>query len=178
MMNPLESIEFEIVELTRQKVEIERRLVALLNAKTLLEKVYTPLTPIPTIEQFLEAADVGITDAVRGAFRLCAERKMTATQIRDIVASHGFGLEKYRNAMATIHQVISRLVESKEVDGPFPQGNEKVFQWAGRRSTLKDLANANAKPIIKAPMSRRYGAATESLADIVAKQFSERDKEK
>lgn len=129
-MNPLDSIESEVTELLIQRAQIDRKLAALDDAKKVLQQVYgKPLSPIPSVEQFVEATDIGITDSVRGAFRLNSSRSMTPAQVRDTVSSHGFDLSKYKNAMATIHQVISRLVDAGEVEGPFPQGNEKLYKW-------------------------------------------------
>jgi hypothetical protein len=129
-MNPLESIEAELKELRAQRVEIDQKLVALEDAQKLLSQVYgPPISAARLIEQFLEGSDVGITDAVRGAYRLNADRKLAASQIRDIIAESGFDLRKYKNAMATIHQVISRLIDAEEIEGPFQQGDEKVYKW-------------------------------------------------
>lgn len=132
-MNPLESIENEIAELVVERVNIDRKLAVLKDAKKVLEQVYgQPLKPIPSIEQFVEAADVGITDAVRGAFRLNAIHNLTPLQVRDVMTVHGFNLSKYTNAMAVIHQVISRLLDAQEIEGPFQQGNEKTYKWKGK----------------------------------------------
>lgn len=134
-MNPLESIDVELKSLVADRAAIDRKITALEEAKKTLLQVYEQLDPVPSVERFVEPTDVGMTDAVRGAFRLNADRLLTPVQIREIVESHGFfALRKaekgdYRNALAAIHQVISRLLAGKEIEGPFPQGNEKVYRW-------------------------------------------------
>ena len=155
-MNPLESIEVRIKDLVTKREEIDRELTGLQEAKKVLTPIYgQPLQSIPSIEAFIEARDVGITDAVRGALRLNYPNRLTATQIRDVVESHGFDLKKYRNAMATIHQVLKRLVEdSKQVDASV-EGDEKFFQWIERpRSSPLHAAYApaNMDPMTAPPM--------------------------
>lgn len=152
---------------------IDQTIQMLENALVPLRQVYAqpPQVFIPdSVAQFVEASDVGITDAVRGAYRLNADRRLTATQVRNIVASHGFDLSKYDNAMANIHQVISRLKENKEIDGPFQQGNEKSYQWANKPG-LKEMASTER------PLKRRYGTLGPN-AEEIANNLLEKKNEK
>jgi hypothetical protein len=128
-MFPIESIDIRIKQLLLNREVIEREISALQEARKLLLPIYgQTIQQIPSIEEFIEAGDVGITDAVRGALRLNSVHRLTATQIRDIVVSHGFDLNKYTNAMATIHQVLQRLVKAGQVT-PLTHGGDKAFQW-------------------------------------------------
>src|SRR5437763_12415811 len=56
----------------------------------------------------------GITDAIRGIIKSEPRRVYTATEIRDELLIRGMPL-KQKNPMATIHQVLARLVESEVV---------------------------------------------------------------
>jgi hypothetical protein len=136
-MNPLETVELKLKELITQREQIEREIAGLEEAKKILTPIYTQPTAIPSIEELVETADVGITDAVRRALRLNAHQKLTAVQVRDAMVSQGVDLSKYKNAMATIHQVLRRLVEAKQVapsmQGAFP-GPERVFQWIEKQA--------------------------------------------
>jgi hypothetical protein len=135
-MNPLESIELRLRDLLSKRTEIDREVSALQEARDILMRVSEqPLQSIPSIEEFIEAGDVGITDAVRGALRLNYPNRLTALQIRNVVESHGFALKKYRNAMATIHQVLKRLVEDSKQVAVSVEGDEKFFQWIERPKT-------------------------------------------
>lgn len=139
-MNPLETLEFTLTELKRKRNDLDRSIIDLENSITTLRRVYVDEgRPVPTIAQLFQPADVGITDAVRGAFRLNADRRLTALQVRDVVASHGFDLSKYSNSMATIHQVIKRLLEGQELQF-FGNGNEKTaYQWIGKTASATSL---------------------------------------
>jgi hypothetical protein len=133
-MNPLNVIDEKLRAITAKREELDREIKGLQEARKILLPLYEPdeaAKSIPSIEEFIEGQDVGITDAVRGALRLNSVHRLTATQIRDIVGSHGFDLGKYANAMATIHQVIQRLVKAGQVI-PVTQGAEKMFQWIER----------------------------------------------
>lgn len=57
----------------------------------------------------------GLTDACRLILR-SANRPMTAIDVRDRLATMGFDLSRYANAMATIHTVLRRLREAGEAD--------------------------------------------------------------
>jgi hypothetical protein len=130
-MNPLSVIDEKLRVVTAKRDELDREIRGLQEARTILLPFYQPdeaAKTIPSIEEFIEGQDVGITDAVRGALRLNSAHKLSPTQIRDIVASHGFDLSKYTNAMATIHQVLQRLVKAEQIV-PFSSGNDKRFQW-------------------------------------------------
>jgi len=127
-MNPLESIELRLEELLLKRGEIDREINGLQEARKLLLPVYgQSFQPIPSIEAFIGAEDVGITDAVRGALRLNSTHKLSALQIRDIMEVHGFDVAKYTNSMATIHQVLQRLVKAGQI--MFFLGNPKTYQW-------------------------------------------------
>jgi hypothetical protein len=129
-MNSRDSIESEIAELLRQKSELEVRIAALRKAKRVLEKADSLLGATSSIAVLAEGRDVGITDAIRGAFRQNPERTLTPIEVRDIISSHGFDLAGYRNAMAAIHQVISRLASRDEIR--HTQGNGMPgYRWTG-----------------------------------------------
>jgi hypothetical protein len=131
-MNPLRDIEEKLKNRFAQRDALDREICDLQEAKRLLSPYFD--APVTTaIETSFNPPDMGITDAVREAVRLSGSRMLTAIQIRDIVASRGFDLSKYNNAMATVHQIIKRLVDSEEIEGPLPRGNEKVFRWRGER---------------------------------------------
>jgi hypothetical protein len=132
-MNPLDSIEVRLKEIARRRAELDQESGALEEAKKILLQTYKrPASAAPSVESLIEPGDVGMTDAVRGAYRLNPDRKLAAAQIYKVIEGHGFNVSRYENAMANIHQIIGRLKESAELDGPFVQGNEKAYQWSGR----------------------------------------------
>jgi hypothetical protein len=138
-MNPLESVELRLKALIALREVIDREVKGLEDAKGILKPFYEvpEISSIPSIEEFVEAGKPGITDAVRAALRTNANRKLTATQVRDVMVSQGFdlGKDKYKNAMATIHEVLRRLIDAKQVT-PSTQDNERSFQWIEKSPSL------------------------------------------
>jgi len=132
-MNPLDAVEVRLNALIALRELLNREIGGLQDAQKILKPLYEmrEVASIPSIEEFVEASEIGITDSVRAALRNNAGRKLTAMQVRDVMVVGGFDLskEKYKNPMATIHQVIRRLVDSGQVRS-YPQGNDRVFQWA------------------------------------------------
>jgi len=55
----------------------------------------------------------GLTEACRTVLR-SAGRPLTALELRDRLVSVGFDLERYSNALASVHTVLKRLTESGE----------------------------------------------------------------
>ena len=56
----------------------------------------------------------GLTDACRVLLK-AAGRPMTAVELRDRLSASGLDLERYANALAAIHTVLKRLVETGEI---------------------------------------------------------------
>ncbi len=131
----MDAIEDAIMDLTTERTRIDLKLRVLEEARKVLSAVYEPLGTVPSVEQFIDATDVGITDAVRGAYRHNADRTLGAGDIAEIIKASGFNLAKYKNQMSVIHQVISRLVESGELTPMDLSSGEKAYQW-----NLKDAA--------------------------------------
>jgi hypothetical protein len=90
-------------------------------------------------EQYEADDDIGLTEAIRRAFRQNPEKHFTAIEIRDELDQMGHDLAKYGNVLASIHSVIKRL-ETKEIEGAGTRANGKpCYQWK------------KAQPISKAP---------------------------
>jgi len=57
----------------------------------------------------------GLTDAVLTAFRSAFPNPLTPVGVKDRLLNLGFPVEHYRNAMAAIHTVISRLFDARKI---------------------------------------------------------------
>ena len=65
-------------------------------------------------EQFVEEDALGLTDAIRQAFKT-AEKQLTPLDIRERLEQLGYDTDKYGNVMASIHTVIRRLADNGEI---------------------------------------------------------------
>jgi hypothetical protein len=130
---PLQTIETKLATLRTQREALNKEISGLEEVVQILKPIYAEAPSIPPEISMESAADIGITDAVRNALKnakvLVASGKLTATQVRDLVVSMGFDVSKYSNAMATIHQVLNRLIEADKA-GYETVGNLKTtYFW-------------------------------------------------
>ena len=90
-------------------------------------------------EQFEEADELGLTDAVRQAFKT-SKVPLEPTAVRTRLQELGFNISKYGNFMASIHTVIGRLVTSREIKQQNAQpGNKVAYVWAQPTEPLSEL---------------------------------------
>ena len=139
-LNPLEVIEKKLAEAIAQSVQLSKEIEALQQAVKVLKPIYADFT-----DHFhVEMEDViGITDAVRVALRVSGE-KLTAPQVRDAIASRGFNLGRYTNAMATIHQVLRRLVDARQVQSESVGESKATYQWIAGHIGSPNMALVDA----------------------------------
>jgi hypothetical protein len=71
--------------------------------------------------------DVGLTDAVREVMK---NRRLyiTPVGVRDKLIAVQYDLSKYKNVMASLHTVLKRLVDSKELLMD-TRGGKTVYRW-------------------------------------------------
>ena len=62
---------------------------------------------------YVPSVSWGLTDACRTVLR-SAGRPMTAVEVRDRLSAVGLDLDRYSNALASVHTVLKRLTESGE----------------------------------------------------------------
>jgi hypothetical protein len=79
--------------------------------------------------EFNEDDELGLTDAVRQAFRT-AGRHLLATDVKDRMESLGYNTAKYGNAMSAVHTVIARLIKQGQVRQlPNLINNKPAYEW-------------------------------------------------
>jgi hypothetical protein len=79
-----------------------------------------------------ESSPNGLTDAIRTILAQ-AEEPLSASDIRDRLASMGFDMKGYSNPLSTIHTILRRLTESDEAD---VQRHGKVQPILGKRFVI------------------------------------------
>jgi hypothetical protein len=75
--------------------------------------------------------DIGFTDAVRAVLKEAALKTpsyLHATEVRDSLMRKGYELTGYSNALATIHNVLKRLVDNREIEA-IPVGTKTAYKW-------------------------------------------------
>lgn len=108
--------------------------------------------------EFVEEDALGLTDAIRMAFRTTG-RDMSSHDVREQMESMGYG-GRWGNLLASIQTVIPRLYKKGEIQ---PMGNvngRDTYRWVGRpipsNNALADRANYNKL----ASISALYGEGT------------------
>jgi hypothetical protein len=87
----------------------------------------------------------GVTEAVLTAFRSASPKPITAVEVRDRLEKLGFPIKDYRNGLAVIHTVISRLYDARKIA---PQKNEKgetAFAYVLRPQERFNLSHTKGK---------------------------------
>jgi hypothetical protein len=113
----LRALQAELGECLAQQEEIERKLLAVRQMIVSFSNVLG--------EQFEEADELGLTDAVRQAFKT-QTAPLEPTAVRTRLQQLGFNTNKYGNFMASVHTVINRLVKSGEIKQQILQPGNKV----------------------------------------------------
>ena len=111
----------ELGEIELRQRALEQRIVELRQTVAALSKLCG--------EEFLEEDALGLTDAVRMAFKSMGNTPMAIHDVRGRIESLGFDTSRYGNVMASIHTVVRRLVEKQELTETGTIGNKPAFAW-------------------------------------------------
>jgi hypothetical protein len=88
--------------------------------------------------------ETGITDAVRAVLKSDTSRIFTATEIRDQLEMRGVPLRQ-KNPLATIHQILARLVDSEEAVVSTLEPGRNRYKWVTEDFTGESLDNIDEK---------------------------------
>jgi len=108
----LEKLQHEKAELERSVEEHEKQIAVLTRTVNFLAQMVGE-PAIPAVEP--DVAQAGMTGSIREILKTAPE-PLTASEIRDALASLGFDMKSYSNPLATIHTVLRRLSEADEVE--------------------------------------------------------------
>jgi predicted RNA-binding protein YlqC (UPF0109 family) len=84
-------------------------------------------------EQYIAEDELGLTDAIRRAFKQNYLRDFTALEIKPELESMGHDLGRYGNAMASIHSVIKRI-QDKDIKQTGSRGGKPCYRWIQKSS--------------------------------------------
>lgn len=95
-------------------------------------------------EEFVEEDAIGLTDAIREAFRATGtDGTLTPTEVKEKLEKMGYNTARYGNLMASVHTVINRLVAKREIkEAGTRADNKPCYQQVPR---LIDLVKAGKK---------------------------------
>ncbi len=71
----------------------------------------------------------GLTDACRTAFMGAYPQALSPIDVKARLKALGFPVESYKNIMAAIHTVISRLFDAREIVPAKTEEKETGYQW-------------------------------------------------
>ena len=105
-------------------------------------------------EEYVPEDAMGLTDAIRQAFKTTPNVAMTTKEVRARLQQMGFDIAQYGNVLASIHTVISRLHAKKEIKHAAVRNDGKpAYQWV---NPLPPAPNASpAAEAAKAILSGR-----------------------
>jgi hypothetical protein len=128
LMNPLESVQIELSKALALRAELDQRrqendlaITALQETIKLLEPVYGNRPSTASLKTLAGAtaddfSNLGITAAIERALMMFADQWVAPTAVRDVLVHGGHKLAG-DNPLASIHQILKRLVARK--DSPF-----------------------------------------------------------
>ncbi len=146
----------EMGELLRQRTEIDSRIGKLAPVIEYLSVLCDEIQSSPPDLPMPSQLDLGLSDAIRLAFKSVVPESLTPTEVRDKLKGSGFNLDKYANELPPIHNTIARLKEQGEIEETARPNGDRAYRWV---SSLK-RALLEIEP-------KTYGAAN-SLANMVA----------
>jgi hypothetical protein len=115
------TLQEELGILLEQQEAVEKKIVAVRQMIVAFSNV--------TGELFEEADEMGMTEAIRQAFK-ANKGPLEPTAVRTRVQELGFDTKKYGNFMASVHTVINRLVQQGELKQQLVQpGNRNAYVW-------------------------------------------------
>lgn len=134
----------ELGEINDRKITLEIRIAKLRETVIALGRMFG--------EEYDEADALGLTDAIRQIYMAQPDTALTAQNVRDRLEFLGFSLEKYGNALASIHTVIKRLLEKGELAeavyiGSAGDGTKSAYIWR----TMKPRQLTQAKKPSRQP---------------------------
>lgn len=160
----LEAARRELAELEAERAELDRRIErkkqGILGLSQLVSDDDEDAPSIMDIMRAMLGEPEGLTDGCRAVLR-SANHGLTPTEVRDGLIALGYDLSGYSNIMASVHQILKRLVASGEANKLRLSGRmdgKTAYIWADRNPLARLLGADSTVPtrgLIAAEMERR-----------------------
>ena len=92
-------------------------------------------------DELLELGLTGLTNACRSVLRAAPGKALTPIEIRDRIVHLHFPIDQYKNILASIHNTLKRLVESKEIRAAKLLDGKDAYVWVPMYGAPSSLAN-------------------------------------
>jgi hypothetical protein len=138
----------------RDELDAEREEVNLEIVQ--LEQVVTNLTPLiydgPDVKlpTYRLPSEIKLTDACREVLKK-NDKHMTPMEIRGALEAGGYDLSQHKNALASIHGVLKRLVESGEVEPLVHDVRGTMYRWKSTGTRVPGSTGGAGTPRISVP---------------------------
>jgi hypothetical protein len=117
--------------------------------------------------EFVEEDALGLTDAIRAAFKATGDYPMTAQDVKLQLERMGYG-GRWGNVLASIHTVIKRLLQKGEIEAAGNINGRDTFRWkGGMRIRRGELAAA---------MQRMAGETIKNFSDLALEEEHKKSK--
>ncbi len=83
---------------------------------------------------FVEEDAIGLTDAIREAFKSVGQGSLIPTEVKSRLEMMGYDTARYGNLMASVHTIINRLVQKGEIRQIGMRDNKPAYQWVEKLS--------------------------------------------
>jgi hypothetical protein len=157
--NDLLATQKELGETYKKQEELEKKITGLRAIIAAMARMLD--------EEFVEEDAMGLTDAIREAFRSAGiSGNLTPTEIKGKLEMMGYDTAKYGNVMASVHTIINRLVNQKEVKEIGKRGDKPAYQMT---DNLKQPTRKSFGQLLAEDATRRafYGETGEKkLSDL------------
>jgi hypothetical protein len=111
----------ELGRVREEKAELQRELVN--RDRQIAALIQTINAIAPLVGKEAVSPPAGLTASIRAILAEAAE-PLSAAGIRDRLQAIGFDMRSYSNPLATIHTVLRRLLDAREVQGHYQTGAE------------------------------------------------------
>ena len=119
-------------EIVAKKLELGKCIQKQEELETAVAKLQEVAVAIARLlgEEYVPEDAMGLTDAIRQAFKTTPNAAMTTKEVRARLQQMGFDITQYGNVLASIHTVISRLHAKKEIKHAAVRNDGKpAYQW-------------------------------------------------
>jgi hypothetical protein len=117
----------------KEQAQLEKRIADVKQTIVALSKMLG--------EEFVEEDALGLTDAIRMAFKTHPDQALTPTGLKERLEQLGFDTGKYGNVMASVHSIINRLATRGEIKqtGTIGGADKPAYIWAGMTPATEQL---------------------------------------
>ena len=118
-------------------------------------------------EEYVPEDAMGLTDAIRQAFKTEPNANMTAMEVRAKLQKMGFDITQYRNVLASIHTVLTRLHAKKEIKQAAVRSNGRPAYQLVPQSSELPMEPAVPRPTVPMPPRPGYVAPGKVTKQVV-----------